>query len=295
MKHFDYVAPGSVEKAVALLSKYGRDALPIAGGTYLLERMKQSLLQPRVLVDVAKIPELQGIELVDEGLRIGATVTHTEIMSSPLARKHAGVVAQASSRVGGVQIQNLGTIGGNLTACVPSNDSPPPLLALGARVTVQGRQGRRQMALEKLFSAPHCSALSPDEILVDILIPRESLGRPAAFSKFGRRNALTLALVNAAASVELDREKSRFISARVALGAVAPTPIRAREAESFLKGKPVSKEVVEEAACIAMGEARPISDFRASAGYRRELVKVLTIRVLNEALSARGETEVPYV
>jgi CO/xanthine dehydrogenase FAD-binding subunit len=295
LKHFEYAAPGSLQEAIALLSESGPDALPIAGGTYLLERMKQHLLHPKLLVDVAKLPELHGIDLLAQGLRIGAMVTHTEITSSPLIRKHALIIAQASSTVGGIQIQNLGTIGGNLISCVPSNDSPPPLLALDAMVTVQGKKGKRQMQLEEIFSSPHRSTLDPDEILLDILIPKESLDRPAGFLKFGRRKALTLALVNAAACVEVEPEENRILYARLALGAVAPTPIRARETESFLKGKPISEDALIEASRIAAEEARPIDDFRASANYRRELIKTLTRRVLNDALAANnGNKGVPH-
>ena len=284
MRPFAYIAAHSIAEAVALLSENSPNALPIAGGTYLLVRMKQGLATPKMLVDIAGIPEFRGIALTEKGLRIGAMTTHAEIAASPLIRQHAPAVAASSASVGAIQTRNLGTIGGNLVACVPSNDSAPSLLVLDALVTVAGKDGQRQISLEELFAAPHCSSLGPDELLVEILVPAAQLGKPSCFAKIGRRRALTLALVNAAASVEVDGAKDRLVRVRLALGAVAPTPIRARKAEAFLAGKPVRGECLAEAAQIAAGEAAPIDDFRATAKYRRDLIMVLTRRVIEGAI-----------
>ena len=285
MKHFSYVAAHSVREALSFLSENSPDALPIAGGTDLLVRMKQNLSTPKMLVDIAGIPDCHGIDLTDRGLRIGSMVTHHQIIASPLIQQYAPIVATASASVGALQTRNLGTIGGNLVSCVPSNDSAPPLLVLDALVTLAGKNGQRQIKLEDFFVGPRCTALTPDELLLDILIPSEQLGKASSFAKFGRRKAMTLALVNAAACVELDKSKNQFSRIRVALGAVAPTPIRARKAEAFLTGKPIREEVLREASQMAVEEAQPIDDFRGSAQYRRELIAVLTRRVLEEALS----------
>jgi len=285
LRHFDYAVPHSVQEAIALLSDHSPDVFPVAGGTDLLVRMKQNLSTPKMIIDLAQIPELRGIELTDQGLRIGAMVTHTEIIASPLIRQYVPVVAAASASVGALQTRNIGTIGGNLTACVPSNDSPLPLLVLDALVTVVGKNGKRQLMLEEFFKSPRCSAAGPDELLTEIWIPPEHFGRGSSFVKFGRRKAMTLALVNVAACVRTDRMRNCFDHVRLALGAVAPTPIRARKAEAFLIGRPVSEEAMSQAGRIAADESRPIDDFRASAQYRRELVTVLARRVLEEALS----------
>jgi carbon-monoxide dehydrogenase medium subunit len=288
LRPFAYVAAHSISEAVALLTENSPNALPIAGGTYLVVRMKQGLATPKMLVDIAEIPEFRGIALTEKGLRIGAMTTHAEIVASPLVRQHAPAVAASSASVGAIQTRNLGTIGGNLVACVPSNDSAPSLLVLDALVTVAGKDGQRQFPLEELFAAPHCSSLGPDELLVEILVPSAQLGKPSCFAKIGRRRALTLALVNAAASVEVDGAKDRLVRVRLALGAVAPTPIRARKAEAFLAGKPVRGEWLAEAAQIAAGEAAPIDDFRATAKYRRDLIMVLTRRVIEGAISGEA-------
>lgn len=285
MRNFDYEAPSTIEEAVTILGEKSPYAVPIAGGTYLLERMKQNLVIPKVLVDIANIPELKGIELTDQGLHIGAMVTHSDIIASTLIKSQAPVISDASAQVGSIQTRNLGTIGGSLVSCVPSNDSPPALLVLDAKVQVAGPKGLREIPLEELFKSPHCSILAPDELVVTIIIPKLFLGRPASFQKIGRRAAMTLALVNAAASVHFDNDKNELIDSCIALGAVAPTPIRAHSAERFLRGKQVSEDLIIAAAQIAAEEAKPFDDFRASAQYRRELITVLTRRVLQDCLS----------
>lgn len=284
MRSFSYAAPATVEEAVALLAANIPSAKPLAGGTDLLVRMKRNLLAPTLLVDLVAIPELSGIELTEQGLRIGGMVTHAEIAASPLVRTHAPAVAAASAAVGSVQTRNLGTLGGNLVSCVPSIDGGPALLALDAVVTVADPDHRWQIPLQELLLEPHCSALAPDELLVEVVVPAQNLGKASAFEKYRRRKGLSLALVNAAAAVELDGG-DRIGSVAIGLGAVAPTTIRAQQAEEFLTGKPVRVETLEEAAMIAAQETSPIDDFRASAQYRRDLVVILTRRVLEGAIA----------
>lgn len=289
MKPFEYAAPATVGQACALMAEHGADAQPLAGGTDLLVDLKYEPDVPRLLVDVSRIPELQGIELTHRGLRIGSAVTHTDIMSSPLIREHVPVLIDAAHTVGAVQTRNLGTLGGNLVTCVPSMDSGPSLMALDASVTVGGLDGNREMSLEDFFIAPRRTALRADELLVDIWIPTDALGRPASFHKFGLRRGQALALVNAAASLRV-RAGDRFaVEPRIALGAVAPTVMRAREAESFLQGQWAGAEAFAEAGRIAATEAKPIDDFRASAEYRRDLIAVLVRRALEDAFSVAVE------
>jgi carbon-monoxide dehydrogenase medium subunit len=286
LRPFDYVAATSIEEAFRLLAENTPEAVPIAGGTDLLVRMKNRLVQPGLLVDIARIPELKGIELTSEGLRIGAMATHAEVLRSALVRRHAPAVAAACASVGSVQTRFLGTIGGNLVSCVPSLDCAPPLLVLDALVTVADSDGVRRLPLREFFVAPRCSLLTPEQLLIDILIPASELGKSSCFQKFGRRKALTLSLVNAAACVELAPEGGRFGRVRLALGAVAPTPLRAQAAEDWLGGRECSPEVIAEAGRIAAGEARPIDDFRASADYRRELIQAISRRAIGSAVAA---------
>jgi carbon-monoxide dehydrogenase medium subunit len=218
-------------------------------------------------------------------LRIGALATHSAVMDSPLVREHFPALVDASYTVGAVQTRNLGTLAGNLVTCVPSMDGGPTLLALDTIVTVASAAGRRQVPLSDFFVGPRKTILKPDEMLLDMVIPRKNLGKPTAFLKFGLRKGQALALVNVAASAWIDPERQVFAEARIALGAVAPTVIRTPNAEAWLDGQPATKEAMAEAGRIAAGEAKPISDFRASAGYRRDLIQVLTARALAQTVT----------
>jgi len=283
MKAFGYVSAKDVRHAVALLGEHGAKAKILAGGTDLLVELKHAVHNPEIIVDVSRLRELKDIAIVDDGLHIGALATHADIMSSPVIRAMFPALVEAAHSIGAVQTRNLGTLGGNLVTCVPSMDSGPALIALEASVTVAGPAGQRRMPLADLFVGPRKTSLKPAELLIDIVIPKENLGKPAAFEKFGLRKGQALALVNAAASFWVDRDNSVFVAPRIALGAVAPTVIRAPKAEAYLDGRKISAEVMAEAGRIAATEAKPISDFRASADYRRDLVAVLVKRALANA------------
>ncbi len=286
MKPFQYVAAKTAEKALAVLAENAPNARPIAGGTDLLVELKAHPSPPQILVDVSTIPDFRGIEVNEHGLRIGSMVTHSEIIASPLIAQHTPAIATAAATIGAVQTRNLGTIGGNLANAVPSLDIVTPLMVLDALVTVASTQGRRQVPIEEFFLGPRRTVLEADELLVEIVIPSRCLGKAAAFRKFGLRKGQALSLVNVAASVGLDSSNNAFAETRIALAAVAPTPIRAPKAEAFLDGASVDRAALDEAAGIAVTEAKPIDDFRASARYRKDLIKVLTRRALDEALTA---------
>ena len=293
MRAFEYVAARDAGQAVALLAEHGASVKILAGGTDLLVELKSASHAPRMIVDISRATDLKNIALTDEGLSIGALVTHTEIMDSQLIRETFPALADAAHTIGAVQTRNLGTLGGNLVTCVPSMDSGPTLIALEALVTIAGPEGRRQMPLTALFVGPRKTALKPTELLVEIIIPCRNLGKPAHFLKSGLRKGQALALVNVAASLWVDKKKNTFAEPRIALGAVAPVVMRATQAEAYLEGRAVTPEAMAEAGRIAAGEARPISDFRASAGYRRDVIAVLTKRALeNAVLLARAKPEI---
>jgi carbon-monoxide dehydrogenase medium subunit len=283
MRAFELVTARDAQHAVALLAEYGPDAKVLAGGTDLLVDLKSAPEAPAVIVDLSRAEDLRQIATTGEGLSIGALVTHAEIMRSPLIRDLFPALVDAAHTIGAVQTRNLGTLGGNLVTGVPSMDSGPALVALEALVTLLGRAGRRQVPLAGFFVGPRKTILGDDELMTDILIPRENLGKPAAFRKFGLRKGQALALVNVAAASRIDWARHAFAAPRIALGAVAPTVMRAPKAEAFLEGRAVTPEAMAEAGRIAAGEARPISDFRAPAQYRRDLVAVLTKRALEGA------------
>lgn len=283
MKAFDYIKAENAAHAVALLARHRSAARILAGGTDLLVELKSAAHVPEAVIDISRATELQGIAVTDEGLRLGALVTHSEIVNSPLIHEVFPGLAEAARSIGAVQTRNLATLGGNLMTCVPSMDSGPMLIALDARVTVASLAGRRQIPLHELFVGPRKTALKPDELLVEIVIPKRHFGKPAAFQKLGLRKGQALALVNAAASFWTDGDEDSFQEVRIALGAVAPTVIRATQAEACLEGRPITAQAMAEAGRIAATEAKPISDFRASAGYRRDLTAVLVKRALESA------------
>ena len=283
MKAFEFFSARDARHAVALLAEHAPSVKVLAGGTDLLADLKFSSHTPKVVVDISRVHDLKALEVTEDGLRIGSLVTHTEIMRSPIIRDMFPALVDAAHTIGAVQTRNLGTLGGNLVTAVPSMDSGPTLVALEAKVTIEGPAGRRQMSLADFFLGPRKTDLKPDELLAEILIPKENLGKPTHFLKFGLRKGQALALVNVAASFWVDWEKNVFKAPRIALGAVAPKVIRTPQAEAFLEGRAISVEAMAEAGALAVNEAKPISDFRASAGYRRDLIAVLTRRALEGA------------
>lgn len=283
MRAFKVIEARDANHAVALLAEHGRSVKVLAGGTDILVEFKHAPHAPEVVLDITRAADLRGISMTDAGLRIGALATHTDIMRSPLIRASLPALVDAAHTIGAVQTRNLGTLGGNLVTCVPSMDSGPTLVALEALVTVAGPGGRREMPLTELFVGPRKTVLKPEELLVEIVIPAKNVGKPTDFLKFGLRKGQALALVNVASSLWVEPKKNTFVAPRIALGAVAPVVIRAPEAEAYLEGKQITTEAMTEAGRIAAGEARPISDFRASAAYRRDLIATLTRRTLENA------------
>ena len=285
MKSFEFFAAKDSNDAVALLSQHATSAKVkiIAGGTDLLADLKFSAHGPDVVVDISRADDLKNITVSEQGLNIGALVTHTQIMRSPVIRQLFPALVDAAHTIGAVQTRNLGTLGGNLVTAVPSMDSGPTLMALEAIASIAGNGGRRQVPLSDFFVGPRKTILKPDELLAEIIIPKQNLGKPTHFLKFGLRKGQALALVNVAASFWVDWEKNAFLAPRIALGAVAPKVIRAPQAEAYLEGRPITAEAMAEAGRVAVSDAKPISDFRASAEYRRHLVAVLTKRALEGA------------
>jgi CO/xanthine dehydrogenase FAD-binding subunit len=283
MQAFELLRATSAQQAIEFLAAHGPAVKALAGGTDLMADYKSDTHGIKALVDISGAEDLKGISETEAGLRLGALTTHTEIMASPMIRDLFPALVDAAHSIGAVQTRNLGTIGGNLVTCVPSMDSGPVLVALEALVTIASTSGTRQIPLSDLFVGPRKTSLKYDEILLDIVIPKNNVGKPTAFLKFGLRKGQALALVNVAASFWVDAKANTFREATVALGAVAPKVIRSPAAEKYLAGKAISEEAMAEAGRLAATDAKPITDFRASADYRRELVAVLTRRALANA------------
>lgn len=280
MRHFDYLEPETVEKASAWLRQRGEKAALLAGGTDLLVKIQEDKCQAEVLISLAGIPGLNDITFnLGEGLSLGAMVTLARAASHRDIQEYFPLLADACLKVGSQQIRNMGTVGGNLCNASPAADLAPTLLVLGAQAQVIGTGGRRLIPLDHFFLGPGKTALIDGEILERLLIP---IGPPSGiYLKHTIRKAMDLPIVGIA--VLLKMEDSVCREARVALGAVAPTPLRAPSVERFLKGQRLTHELLEQAGHLALQAISPISDIRASAEYRREMVRVLTKRAIRQA------------
>jgi len=280
MRRFEYFEPKTLGEAASLLARYAGRAQALAGGTDLLVELKEQLRRADCVVNIKRIPGIDALSFdARDGLRIGALVTAREIEVSPIAIQHYSSLVQAARELGSIQVRNRATIVGNVCRASPSADTLPPLIADGAQVTIHGGSGERRVGLEDFFTGPGKTVLKPDELVTEIRVPAPEPRTGKVYIKHGRRKAMELATVGVAVSLS---EKD----IRIVLGAVAPTPIRARRAEALLRGKTLNDELIEKAAEAAASESRPISNVRASAEYRREMVGVLTRRALQQALGA---------
>ncbi len=285
MHEFIFAAPQSVQEAVELLARANGEARPLAGGTDLIAQMKENRRSPGVVVDVKKISELNELSWdARNGLRIGAAVSCSRLAAYAPVRERYPALAEACALVGSVQIQNRAALGGNFCNAAPSADAVPPVLSYGGRLLIAGSNGRREIAAEDFFVGPGQTVLGKDELLVQITIPTPPSPSGAAYLRFIPREEMDIAIAGVGSFVQLSADRTRCEQARLTLAAVAPTPVRAREVEAFLIGKPLDQATIAQAGELAAKAAKPISDVRSSAAYRVEMVKVLTRRTLQKAL-----------
>lgn len=286
-----YFTPTSVQEALRLLAEYGPQARVIAGGTDLLLELERGVRRASVLIDISRTPGLDGIALEGNEVRLGPLVTHNRLVASPVVVDQLFPLAQAAWSVGAPAIRNRGTLGGNLITASPANDTIAPLMALGATLVLRSLRGERRVPIHEFYRGVRQVDMAPDEMLVEVQVPAMAPGERGIFLKLGLRRALAISVVNVAAVVRL--EDGIVTRARIALGSVAPTVIRAREAEGVLVGSPLSPEQVEEAANLAARAAVPIDDIRAGAEYRREMVRTLVRRALTILAEGRERDGFP--
>lgn len=281
LRPFDYFEPASVAEAVALLAEQGEAARIIAGGTDLVISMKKREVNPGCLVAIGQLEELRFLELAPDGtLRIGPLMTHAEIARSPLVRERFEMLATACNEVGTPQVRNMGTIGGNLCKAGPSQDTPPPLVALEACLHLVGPQGERVVPLDQFCTGPFCTVLAGNELLVEIEIPALPIRSAGCYKWITKVTATDETLAGAGVVLVRDADGS-CADARIGLGSVAPVAIRAREAEQMLCGQVLDPDLIEAAARVAGAECRP----RSRADYRRHMVSVLVNDALTELWS----------
>ncbi len=294
MRRFEYLEPRTLRQAIRLLQEHGSLARIVAGSTDFLVRWRAGFWHPDYVVNIQHIPGLSRVTYSRRnGLRLGALVTIQTLEQHPVIRQRYPALAAAAASFAGVQVRNLATIGGNICNASPSGDTLPALLVYGAQCRLSGPDGHRQVPLDQLFAGPGQTVLSHDEVLTEITLPSPSANTGSLYIKHSPRGAMDIATVGVASAVTVDRA-GVCTDARIALGAVAPTPLLARAAEESLLGRQLDEERLQAAAELAISEASPIDDVRGTASYRRQMVGVLTRRTLEHSAAAAAGTPMPY-
>jgi CO/xanthine dehydrogenase FAD-binding subunit len=285
MPRFDYVKPANLGETLGLLQSRNDGKVRVfAGGTDMIPKLKRRLMKaPEVLVDLKGVSDLRFLVYEQgRGLRIGALATIFEVAHAPFVKEGFSMLSQAANAIASTQVQNRGTIVGNICNAVPSADSAPALLCLGAKVVCVSGGAEREVRIEDFFTGPNKTVLGLGELVKEIRVPKMPEGSKGVYLKLSPRSKMDLAVVGV--GVRVVRDGGMFKDVKIGLGAVAPTPMRATKAEGILIGAKVSDEVIERAAKMASEESKPIDDHRASAAYRRMMVEVLVRRAIHRCL-----------
>jgi aerobic carbon-monoxide dehydrogenase medium subunit len=281
--------PTTLQEASRLLKDKGAGGHFLAGGTDLVIAIKEKGLIPKYVVDLKKVPGLSGIrENADDSITIGALTTMREIETDSLLNKKYPFLCQSAAEVGSIQIRNRATVGGNMANATPSADVAPSLIALNATAKIVSAAGEGTVPLEEFFRGPGQTVMTSDEILTEITLPKTGPQLVGEYIKFSPRDMMDLAYVGVAVAYNIAADK-RCVGVRIVLGAVAPTPIRARNAEALLEGQLLTEELAAKVSAEAAQESKPISDVRSSADYRRAMVGAMTKRALLNAAVPRTE------
>ncbi|MGD2124758.1 MAG: FAD binding domain-containing protein [Desulfobacteraceae bacterium] len=284
MNKFEYLMPRSIDEAISLFVSHGERAKYIAGGTDVMVKVSEGKISPQYLVSLRRVPGLDHILYKDGELRIGSLVTHRMLELSPVIKKEFPILIDAVTNIGSVQIRNVATIGGNIVNAVPSADGAIPLITLGAEVRLRGPKGERRIALEDIFIGPGQTLLETGEILLEFVIPKLLPHTGAAYRKHTRRAAMELPLLGVAVLVSLEDDMLSCTEARIGLGVLAPTPMRAKNAEAIMKGNELDDEILKKAGRAAAEECKARDSIRGEAWYRREMVEILVPRMTRLAM-----------
>ena len=284
MRNFDYLEPTTVAEACALLKRHGSEAKVFAGGAHLTILMKQGLYQPKALVNIKKIPELRGIKFdANEGLTIGALVTHHEVETSALVKEKFPVLWEAEREVANIRVRNMGTVGGNLASGEPLTDLAQIFISLDGRAKIAGPDGHRIMLVEELFVDFYQTSLAEDEILTHVLLPLLPPHSGIEYIRFSSSSVVDKPSAGVSVRISLESGEPLCRIVRIVLGCVGPTPVRARKGEALLTGKKLTSELADEAARMASQECSPTSDLRGSEHYKRAIIRTLVKRAAGKA------------
>jgi carbon-monoxide dehydrogenase medium subunit len=282
MKNFDYLEPTSVAEACALLKQHGGDAKVFAGGAHVTILLKQGLYQPKVLVNIKKIPELKGIKFeAAEGLIIGALVTHRELETSALVMEKLPVLCEAEREVANIRVRNMGTVGGNLASGEPLTDLAQIFIAVDGQLKITGPSGQRTIPVEELFLDFYTTSLAEDELITQVILPPLPPRSGIEYIRFSSSSVVDKPSAGIAVRLTLDEETVRV--AHIVLGCVGPTPMRARNAEALFTGRKLTDELIADAGAMASQECSPMSDLRGSEQYKRAIVRTLVKRAVTAA------------
>ena len=284
LPEFDLIRPNTIPEALAILAEHWAAAMLVAGGTNVLVDLRAGKHQPQVLVDVARLPGLRSIKCEDGHLVIGGGTSISDLLFDPLVAQHAPALKEAAAVFANPLIRNRATVGGNLADASPAADTAPPLLALDAEVELASQGGIRRVPLVDFLVGVRKTLRRPDELLIVVRFPVPSSGTASHFQKVGLRRADAISVLSAAVAVTCDAA-GRCTVARIALGALAPRPLRATAAETVLVGEKLTPAAIVEAARVAGEAARPINDIRGSADYRRQVTEVIVRRLLEKAVA----------
>jgi len=284
MRNFDYLEPTTVAEACALLKRNGGDAKVFAGGAHVTILMKQGLYQPKALINLKKIPALKGVSFNPaEGLVIGALVTHRELETSALVKEKFPVLCEAEREVANIRVRNMGTVGGNLASGEPLTDLSQIFIALDAKLKISGPSGQRSLPVEQLFVDFYTTSLAEDEIITHVVIPPLPPKSGIEYIRFSSSSVVDKPSAGVAVRLTLEPGNETIQAARIVLGCVGPTPVRARKAEGMLVGTKVTSELAGEIGKLASQECSPTSDLRGSEEYKRAIVGTLVKRALAAA------------
>ena len=281
---FQYHDPATIAEACRMMAELGGGVRPIAGGTDLVVNMRRGTVAPEHVVSLGRIKELCAISLSGRALTIGACCTVASLAESSVIASQWHALHEGALSLGSPLVRNLATAGGNLVTARPAADLPPPLMAYGARVTLESSQEQRFVSLDQFFLGPGQTVMKPAEILTSIVLETPPAFSGSSYIKLGTRRALEISIVSVASFLTLESPGGRIRSARIVLGAVAPVPMRAMDAEKMLIGEIPSGPLFSKAGETAAGESKPIDDHRGTAGYRRDMVSALTRKTLHAAL-----------
>jgi CO/xanthine dehydrogenase FAD-binding subunit len=289
LPEFDLLRPQTLPEALALLAEHAPDVMPLAGGTNVIVELRDGHPCPNRLIDVSKLQELRGIrrDAKRGHIVIGGGTTITELQTDPLIAEHGLALRQAAARLGNPLVRNRATVAGNLVNASPAADTAPPLMALGAEVELTSKARTRCVPLDEFMIGVNQTLIQPDELMTAIRWPTPPARSATGFYKIGLRKADACSVINAAAMVAWD-ENGRCQQARIVIGAAAPQPVRAREAEAALVGQSLEADVIAEAAHLAAQATRPIDDIRGTAAYRRRVAEVIVRRLLTQIAGTQG-------